>query len=84
MQSDLNNINDALSSFYSDIAAIETSNSPPAQHIDDDPKLEAPSDSQQLKKKKKPKVKLTQGIAMKKKGVSKLVEKWKNVHLSYD
>lgn len=78
-------MNDALSSFYSDIAAIETSNSPPTPHIDDDSKLEPPNDTQQhFKKKKKPKVKLTQGIAMKKKGVSKLVEKWKNVNLSYD
>lgn len=78
-------MNEALSSFYSDIAAIETSNSPPAQQINDDVKVEAPSDNQpQLKKKKKSKVKLTQGIAMKKKGVSKLVEKWKNVHLTYD
>lgn len=36
------------------------------------------------KKKKKTKVKLTQGLSMKKKGVSKLVEKWKNVQLGLD
>ncbi|XP_008199606.1 formin-binding protein 4 [Tribolium castaneum] len=81
-----NDMTDVLNSFYSDIAAIETSNSPPVSNVNEDTKLESTVDNVQepMKKKKKTKVKLAQGIAMKKKGVSKLVEKWKNVQLSYN
>lgn len=35
------------------------------------------------KKKKKIKVKLVEGLSMKKKGVSQLVEKWKSVQKDY-
>ncbi|XP_044258184.1 formin-binding protein 4-like [Tribolium madens] len=81
-----NDMTDVLNSFYSDIAAIETSTSPPVSSVTEEPKPESTVDSVQepMKKKKKNKVKLAQGIAMKKKGVSKLVEKWKNVQLSYN
>ncbi|RZC37611.1 WW domain containing protein [Asbolus verrucosus] len=81
-----NDLNDVLNSFYSDIAAIETSNSPLVPNISEDTKTESVAENvpEPSKKKKKTKVKLAQGIAMKKKGVSKLVEKWKNVQLSYD
>ncbi|KAF5301833.1 hypothetical protein FQA39_LY10618 [Lamprigera yunnana] len=71
-----------LNSFYSDLAAMETDTdlAPPIvdtlSNIEQVPmvKTETP-----LKRKKKPKVKLVEGLAMKKKGVSKLVERWKNV-----
>ncbi|CAH0558740.1 unnamed protein product [Brassicogethes aeneus] len=73
----------ALDSFYSDIAAIDHSNSPPVPLEETQPENNgACLDS--TKKKKKSKVKLGPGLAMKKKGVSKLVEKWKNVQMGYD
>ncbi|XP_018565124.1 formin-binding protein 4 [Anoplophora glabripennis] len=77
----------ALDSFYSDIASMENPNSssppPPPPPAEDSKALSDPS-VEPPKKKKKTKVKLAPGLAMKKKGVSQLVEKWKNVQQHYN
>uniref|UniRef100_A0A6P7FVU4 Formin-binding protein 4-like n=1 Tax=Diabrotica virgifera virgifera TaxID=50390 RepID=A0A6P7FVU4_DIAVI len=76
-------LDSALDSFYSDIAAITSSPKPPPQQEEENiSPVEVPIET--VKKKKKPKVKLAQGLTMKKKGVSQLVEKWKNVQQEYN
>ncbi|XP_072393547.1 uncharacterized protein [Diabrotica undecimpunctata] len=76
-------LDSALDSFYSDIAAITSSPKPPPQQEEENVSpVELPTET--VKKKKKPKVKLAQGLTMKKKGVSQLVEKWKNVQQEYN
>ncbi|KAJ8976330.1 hypothetical protein NQ317_010097 [Molorchus minor] len=72
----------ALDSFYSEVAAIEETSvaSPSAPLIAEELKMDA---VEPIKKKRKTKVKLAPGLAMKKKGVSELVEKWKHVQQSY-
>ncbi|KAI4458627.1 formin-binding protein 4 [Holotrichia oblita] len=74
-----------LSSFYSDIATIETTPAaiPDTQPINDAVAAKEHSEIESVPAKKKKKVKISQGLAMKKKGVSKLVEKWKNVQKTY-
>ncbi|KAJ8961782.1 hypothetical protein NQ318_021384 [Aromia moschata] len=69
--------------FYSEIAATETSKSDPSPPpVDETKQMETSTES--TKKKKKSKVKLAPGLSMKKKGVSQLVEKWKNVQQHYN
>ncbi|CAH1176320.1 unnamed protein product [Phaedon cochleariae] len=80
-------LNSALDSFYSDIAAIDPVAVvlPPTQSNEEKPPdgdIQMATES--LKKKKKAKVKLGPGLTMKKKGVSQLVEKWKNVQQHYN
>ncbi|XP_076250612.1 uncharacterized protein LOC143190289 isoform X2 [Rhynchophorus ferrugineus] len=79
----------ALDSFYSEIAGVTenaNSNSPVcvqvSSSVSEEIETQPPMLMDHLKKKKK-KVKLAQGLTMKKKGVSELVEKWKNVQKSY-
>lgn len=79
-----NDLGPELNSFYSDIAALEAEVVPPAVAAESETFLsqlgmqEAPP-----RKKKKIKVKLVEGLSMKKKGVSQLVEKWKSVQKDY-
>ncbi|KAF5289463.1 hypothetical protein FQR65_LT11836 [Abscondita terminalis] len=71
-----------LDSFYSDLAAMETSTNVVTSSADTLANAENSQPTKTditLKRKRKPKVKLVEGLAMKKKGVSKLVERWKNV-----
>nr|XP_022910971.1 formin-binding protein 4-like [Onthophagus taurus] len=72
-----------LSSFYSDIAAIE-SNLPQPVTIKTNPDEIKPEEIISQPPKKKKKVKVSSGLAMKKKGVSQMVEKWKNLQKNYD
>ncbi|XP_019772810.2 formin-binding protein 4 [Dendroctonus ponderosae] len=81
----------ALDSFYSEIAEVsENTNSlsPVSAQIPETPietsiDVANPQHNSEPIRKKKKKVKLAQGLTMKKKGVSQLVEKWKNVQKSY-
>ncbi|XP_050312723.1 formin-binding protein 4-like [Anthonomus grandis grandis] len=69
----------ALDSFYSEIAEVtETPQNAPTSP----PDTSLPQNPELIKKKRK-KVKLAQGLTMKKKGVSELVEKWKSVQKTY-
>ncbi|KAK4882580.1 hypothetical protein RN001_005899 [Aquatica leii] len=68
-----------LDSFYSDLAAMETTTNTVSSTVDSEVSQIVKTTETTLKRKKKPKVKLVEGLAMKKKGVSKLVERWKNV-----
>ncbi|GJQ74386.1 hypothetical protein Trydic_g21260 [Trypoxylus dichotomus] len=71
-----------LSSFYSDIATIDTTQTTKVDSQQTNEVISAIQTENGPPKKKK-KVKISQGLAMKKKGVSKLVEKWKNVQKTY-
>ncbi|CAG9769243.1 unnamed protein product [Ceutorhynchus assimilis] len=80
-------LNTALDSFYSEIAEVaENSNSRSPARISETPienaQLNVLTNTEVVKKKKK-KVKLAQGLTMKKKAVSQLVEKWRNVQKNY-
>jgi len=82
----------ALNSFYSDLAAMETEAKSPIaaataeipQPTNETTYVNVTTPEGPPKKKKKTKVKLVQGLAMKKKGVNKLVERWKNVQKDYN
>ncbi|KAJ8956761.1 hypothetical protein NQ314_006635 [Rhamnusium bicolor] len=88
----------ALDSFYSDIAAIENTNSnspppPPPPAEENKAVIEAPIELAKKKRKQRnctilryylERVKLAPGLSMKKKGVSQLVEKWKSVQQHYN
>ncbi|KAL1506483.1 hypothetical protein ABEB36_005842 [Hypothenemus hampei] len=81
------NLSTALDSFYSEIAEVTENTTPPitpliAQHTSQTLADDGLPNTDFVKKKKK-KVKLAQGLTMKKKGVSQMVEKWKNVHKIY-
>ncbi|KAL3279031.1 hypothetical protein HHI36_016546 [Cryptolaemus montrouzieri] len=80
-------INSAFDSFYSELAAIESTPNvlSPSSIPDQTQKNDVIQESSlsEPPKKKKKKVKLGQGLSMKKKDVSKLVEKWKNVQKNY-
>lgn len=76
-----------LNSFYSDLAAMETvvgNTVVETQLVAETVLSDNISSDTVPKKKKKSKVKLVEGLAMKKKGVSKLVERWKNVQKDYN
>ncbi|CAG9863799.1 unnamed protein product [Phyllotreta striolata] len=79
-------LNSALDSFYSDIAAISSPPSSSGLSVNEEQSSEICADAKvdSVKKKKKTKVKLAPGLVMKKKGVSKLVEKWKNLQQEYN
>ncbi|KAK9879334.1 hypothetical protein WA026_004185 [Henosepilachna vigintioctopunctata] len=85
-QSTTNDIDLEFDSFYSELRTIEhTSNTPsPSNIIEELQKTEVQESNliEQPKKKKK-KVKMGQGLSLKKKDVSKLVEKWKNVQKNF-
>ncbi|XP_018335064.1 formin-binding protein 4 isoform X2 [Agrilus planipennis] len=67
-----------LNFFYSDIAALEGQVNTPKLSSQSGG-LSEKSESEEVPKRKKRKVKIADGLSLKKKGVSKLVEKWKNV-----
>ncbi|XP_066150677.1 formin-binding protein 4-like [Euwallacea fornicatus] len=79
----------ALDSFYSEIAEVSTENSNSRSPTTQDAPMDVASvavaqqSTTEVVKKKKKRVKLAQGLTMKQKGVSQLVEKWKNVQKSY-
>ncbi|KAF2879202.1 hypothetical protein ILUMI_26957 [Ignelater luminosus] len=70
-----------LNSFYSDLATLD--NNPTVEVVNQSTEKKEANVEPPAKKKKKTKVKLAQGLAMKKKGVSKLVERWKSVQKDY-
>ncbi|XP_023012734.2 uncharacterized protein [Leptinotarsa decemlineata] len=87
---DVDPLNSALDSFYSEVAAIDPQVSspllPPSPPNEPIPSETAPVETttDTSKRKKKSKVKLAPGLSMKKKGVSQLVEKWKSVQQHYN
>ncbi|XP_060525374.1 formin-binding protein 4-like [Cylas formicarius] len=84
VQENADDLTSALDSFYSEIAAATTpTETPPVGPTCDDATPQAELNLGEPVKKKKKKVKLAQGLAMKKKGVSQLVEKWKNVQKDF-